>query len=142
MKPTVHLHMKGDNREAIIKEINRRAELAMCAIGEKAEGYAKDNCPVDTGRLRNSITYATATKQGKPNTRHGGEKSTPEKARGEDYQVKSTPAKNTCYIGTNVEYAAEQEYYNVNGKTHFLRNAACNHGDEYKNILKTILETD
>ena len=31
---------------------------ALELIGGKAESYAKKNCPVDTGRLRNSITHA------------------------------------------------------------------------------------
>ena len=31
---------------------------ALEIIGGKAEGYAKRDCPVDTGRLRNSITHA------------------------------------------------------------------------------------
>ena len=30
---------------------------ALESIGELAETYAKDKCPVRTGRLRNSITY-------------------------------------------------------------------------------------
>ena len=33
-------------------------DRALEAIGLKAEGYAKKNTPVDTGRLRNSITHA------------------------------------------------------------------------------------
>ncbi len=32
------------------------------AIGAVAEGYAKDECPVDTGRLQNSITHKTEGK--------------------------------------------------------------------------------
>lgn len=31
---------------------------ALERIGEQAEGYAKDLCPVDTGQLRNSISHA------------------------------------------------------------------------------------
>lgn len=33
--------------------------MALEAIGMTAESYAKDLCPVDTGRLRNSISHAT-----------------------------------------------------------------------------------
>lgn len=32
-------------------------ERALTEIGLVAEGYAKDLCPADTGRLRNSITF-------------------------------------------------------------------------------------
>lgn len=40
------------------------------------------------------------------------------------------------YIGTNVEYAPVQE--NIH---HFLKNAAANHGDEYKKIMETSLKS-
>ena len=35
----------------------RAKTRALEVIGGKAEGYAKKACPVDTGRLRNSITH-------------------------------------------------------------------------------------
>lgn len=40
-------------RDALPKQI----EQALIAIGMTAETYAKRDCPVDTGRLRNSITH-------------------------------------------------------------------------------------
>lgn len=42
--------------EALSAEASARAK-ALEVIGGKAEGYAKALCPVDTGRLRNSITH-------------------------------------------------------------------------------------
>lgn len=36
-------------RDAVVRALER--------CGSKAEGYAKDLCPVDTGRLQNSITH-------------------------------------------------------------------------------------
>lgn len=41
-------------RDALPEQI----EQALIAIGLTAETYAKRDCPVDTGRLRNSITHA------------------------------------------------------------------------------------
>ena len=35
-------------------------DQALEIIGGKAESYAKQLCPVDTGRLRNSITHEQA----------------------------------------------------------------------------------
>ena len=103
-----------DNSDECKNELANKVALALAAIGEKAEGYAKDNCPVDTGRLRNSITYSVQ--------------------------------EDTCYIGTNVEYAPQQEFNDhlnhTTGQAHFLRDAASTHGDEYKNIAETILKTD
>jgi HK97 gp10 family phage protein len=46
-----------DNSEEIKSEMAKAVDLALTAIGMKAEEYAKLLCPVDTGRLRNSITY-------------------------------------------------------------------------------------
>lgn len=40
-------------RRGMPQEINRALE----AVGITLEGYAKLLCPVDTGRLRNSITH-------------------------------------------------------------------------------------
>lgn len=63
-----------DNSEEVLKDFDERVQTALELIGLKAEGYAKKDCPVDTGLLRNSINYRT---------------------RNEEKAV---------YIGTNVEY--------------------------------------
>ena len=65
-----------DNSDEFLKALPEQIEQALTAIGLTAESYAKQECPVDTGRLRNSITHAVES----------GEKA--------------------VYIGTNVEYAA------------------------------------
>ena len=48
-----------DNSDKVFAELERKIELAMMAVGEEAESIAKGGCPVDTGRLRASITYIT-----------------------------------------------------------------------------------
>ena len=93
-----------DNSDQVLREFAQKKERALKTIGEVAISYAKDDTPVDTGRLRNS----------------------------EDYKVDGSDV----YIGTNVEYAPYQEYVH-----HFLKNAAANHGDEYKNIMETSLKS-
>ena len=55
----VEIEMKTDNSELIISEKDAAIIRALTIIGMKAEGYAKKLCPVDTGRLRNSISHAT-----------------------------------------------------------------------------------
>lgn len=65
-----------DNSEEFLKALPEQIEQALTAIGLMAESYAKADCPVDTGRLRNSITHAVET------------------------------GENAVYIGSNVEYAA------------------------------------
>lgn len=46
-----------DNSEHIRSAFEKQVSLGLWAIGASAEGYAKRGCPVDTGRLRNSITH-------------------------------------------------------------------------------------
>lgn len=84
---------------------------------------------VDTGRLRNSITWAIRGNSGK-----GGGRDAPQ----------SNPEEATVYIGTNVEYAGIQEYYDMRhkvGKAHFLRDAATTHTEEYKKTIEAALKT-
>lgn len=46
-----------DNSDMVLKAKDEAVARALEMIGLKAEGYAKMICPVDTGRLRNSITH-------------------------------------------------------------------------------------
>lgn len=48
-----------DHTEEVLDSIERAKARALEKIGLVAEGYAKRLCPVDTGRLRNSITHTT-----------------------------------------------------------------------------------
>lgn len=105
------VEVREDNSKQIANAINKAVAAALEEIGLSAERFAKRACPVDTGRLRNSITHALNMDE-------------------ED-----------VYIGTNVEYAPY-----VEAGTHgregvwFLRNAAQNHGDYYRKIMKKHLE--
>lgn len=47
-----------DNTDEVIAALERAKRRGLEAIGLTAEGYAKKNTPVDTGRLRNSIAHA------------------------------------------------------------------------------------
>lgn len=55
---TVHIE---DHSAEVLEALRNAIERGAMAIGEKAVTYAKDNITaqgaVDTGRLRNSITY-------------------------------------------------------------------------------------
>ena len=51
------LIVQENNAEQIALAINQAVALAREEIGQKAERHAKAECPVDTGRLRNSITH-------------------------------------------------------------------------------------
>lgn len=113
-----------DNSKEILSQLEKKIQNGLFAIGSTAEGYAKDGCPVDTGRLRNSITFATS-----------GHSSS---------DIKSTPDDTEVVIGTNVNYAKYVELgeyqQHKTGAAHFLRNAIQNHINEYEKLLNTALK--
>ena len=47
-----------NNADDILRLLERGKRNALTAIGATAETYAKNATPVDTGRLRNSISHA------------------------------------------------------------------------------------
>ena len=48
-----------DNADEVLAALERAKKRGLEAIGLTAEGHAKKETPVDTGRLRNSISHAT-----------------------------------------------------------------------------------
>lgn len=48
-----------DNSELVIQASYAQIEKALKSVALSAEKYAKRDCPVDTGRLRSSITHET-----------------------------------------------------------------------------------
>ena len=52
------LEIRQDNTEEVLDALADQVGVGLEKIGLVAEGYAKRLCPVDTGRLRNSITHA------------------------------------------------------------------------------------
>ena len=102
-----------DNSPLFKNEMKRKLELALDLIGQTAEGYAKDNCPVDTGRLRNSISNKTV---------------------GDTVYI-GTNVEYAPYV----EYG-DHMHHNT-GQAHFLRDAATTHGNEYKKIAETVMRS-
>lgn len=101
------VEVREDNREAIAEAIDQALATALEEVGLVAEGYAKRECPVDTGRLRNSITHIV----------DGEEK--------------------CAVIGTNVEYAAYVELGTTHQRPQpYLKPAATEHSSTYRSILR------
>lgn len=122
-----------DYSAEVLEALGEQVEIGLQAIGMEAEGYAKDETPVDSGRLRNSIAWATENAEGNADVPMQEGDSTP----------KGRPEPNSVHIGSNVEYAVYVEYGDYAhkvGKKHFLRDAMTNHGDHYREILKAALE--
>ena len=55
---TFNVKMAKDNTAQVLAELESAAARALEACGMQAETFAKEKCPVDTGRLRGSITHA------------------------------------------------------------------------------------
>ena len=84
---------------------NRALEI----IGGKAESYAKKLCPVDTGRLRNSITH-------------------------QQYDEHTEVVGSNVSYAPFVELGTHKQKAQP-----FLRPAAENHTEEYKRIVHTVM---
>lgn len=101
----------NDNTNEVLSELEKAYTRALERIGLQAESFAKQIVPVDTGRLRNSITHEVNSR---------------EKA---------------AYIGTNVEYAPYVELGTRGRKPKpYLRPAATEHTDVYQRIIKSELK--
>lgn len=143
--PSVNINVSlVDNVDLVLNATDDQIEMALIAIGAKMESHAKaDYVPVDTGRLKNSITYALAGGSAQI-TSYG-----PDKGGGDDEQSKpysgTAPADpggkvRSVYVGTNVEYAEEVEEGTSGRKgTHYLRDAVNNHLEEYKSLAERAL---
>lgn len=126
-----------DNTNALRKHADEVIEKALTEVGVTAVGYVSMLVPVETGRLKNSITFATKGYSGYTHNYKDDN--------GNAYSQRIGKVKDASVnIGTNVEYAAAVEFrekaQHITGQAHYLRDGITNHLDEYKQILKENLE--
>ena len=110
MKTVITLDLKSklpDLDQASARQILN----GLAACGEEAEGYAKIDCPVKTGRLQNSITY-----QVKQNELHLG-----------------TNVEYAVFVETR------DDLNHPTGKAHFLRDALAQHEQRWLELLTNAL---
>lgn len=101
------VEVRVDNRDEFKRGMEAALATALEEIGLTAEGYAKRACPVDTVRLRNSITHIVD---------EGGK---------------------CAVIGTNVEYAPYVELGTRHQKPQpYLKPAAEDHESTYRSIFR------
>lgn len=98
-----------DSSPEVLAALPKAIARALWAMGAAAEGHAKSNAPVDTGRLRNSITH----KEGERETVIGS-------------NVEYAAAQE---LGTSRGIRPK----------HYLKNAVANHTAEYKELVKQSL---
>ena len=128
-RETFNFELKS-NRKEVLRGSEEAVERGLAAIGMRAVTYThrpkeRGGTPVDTGRLRNSIAWATAS-QG------GG---------GTDAPLGGGADDRTVIIGTNVEYGEIVEEGTSKRKpAHMLRNALADGSDEYARIMEAALK--
>lgn len=109
-KKIASITIENDHTEEVLQALKENEDAILFAWGEAAEGYAKELCPVDTGRLRNSITHETSESE------------------------------HAVYIGSNVEYAPYVELGTSRMAARpFLKPAVTDHVKEYEAIMNDII---
>lgn len=103
------VRVENNNTAEIIGKLKAGIKEAMDACGAACEGFAKRECPVDTGRLRNSITH---------------------QLNGENSVQIGTNVEYGKFVEMGTARHKKQE---------FLRPAAQNHASEYAALIKSIL---
>lgn len=107
----VGLQVIADHTDEVIEELGLALARGMEAIGIEAESDAAHLCPVDTGRLRNSITHTIDADE---------------------------PA---AIVGTNVEYSSyvHNGVHGRPGQP-FLTDAVNQNADRYRQIMEAALK--
>lgn len=132
-----------DNTDKFLQAMEQKIEKALVSVGMQCEGDAKlelesDPRRVDTGRLRNSITYATTKSHSSPQSTFGN----PD-ASSADGVSQSQAEENAVVIGTNVEYGI----YVHEGTTRmspnrFLRNAVERNEETYHKMIDDVMKEE
>lgn len=111
MANVASIDIEADNTNEVVGALGAAITRGLEAIGIEAESDAARICPVDTGRLRNSITHAVD--DGEP----------------------------AAIIGTNVEYASYVHNGTRTRKAQpFLTDAVTQNADKYRRILESSLK--
>ena len=128
-----------DNSKEYKDLLNQAIRRGLRTIGMRAETHAKEkeNCPVDTGYARNSITYALSGETAAISSYEAdrGKNGKPPRT-GKYSGTMGKIEDNYVVIGSNVEYFPFiEEGARGREARHTLRKAATDHKDEYKQLL-------
>lgn len=142
-----------DNSSQFLAELSQRIDKALTAVGIHIEGEAKEelnNSPkrIDTGLLRNSITYALSGEAPAISSYHGDNSSKYSKAESipVGYYNGTAPSdpddQRAVYVGTNVEYAAYvHEGTQKMAPNRFLKNAFTKNEEQIRKYIKEEFES-
>ena len=140
-----------DHSSEYLKEVEKAIETALEGIGVHIEGEAKEeleNSPrrVDTGLLRNSITYALdgeaphkSTYSADKESKYSGKK--PPSGSYSGNAPKESGGDRSVMIGTNVEYAIYiHEGTSKSSPNRFLKNAVERNKEQITDYIKNALK--
>ena len=127
-----------------VRQVENATENAMKRaarmIGGSVAGHAIERCPVDTGLLRNSITFALGGEAPQKQVYYDDSKE--QSGEYDGVATKDEDNEITVYIGTNVQYAPYQELgapnIHLNARP-FLRPAMEENVREIEQIIKQTL---
>lgn len=135
----------NDHTNEVLNSLDEAKERALTMIGMEAERSAKlelDNSPrrIDTGLLRNSITWALGGKAPNIQTYSADNPKQGRDSSG-SYSGTADDKKDTVFIGSNVEYA-QYVHFGTSRMTAnpFLKNAIDKNMDKFKQIVKDELK--
>ena len=139
------IKVEKDLREQLLKATEEQIALALEACGSAVERNASDYCPVETGFLRNSITYALGGEKPEKTSYRADKHDKQGKIKEGHYDgtaPKDSIGKRSVIIGSNLPYARKMEFggSKVKAPNGYLRIAITRHLDEYKNLITNILK--
>lgn len=135
----------NDNTNEVLRELEAAKERALTMIGMEAERNAKieiNNSPkrIDTGLLRNSITWALGGKAPNIQTYTADNPKEGRPSSG-SYSGTADSKKDTVFIGSNVEYAQYVHFGTTRMTPNpFLKNAIEKNMDKFKRIVEDELK--
>ena len=111
----IEIEITEDNRDAILKATEEQIEIALKAVGSSIERNASINAPVDTGFLRNSITYALDGESPNITTYHADKDRDGKQSWGSYSGVaeKESSGKRSVIVGSNLPYARKMGFQRV-----------------------------
>ena len=133
--------IENDNTKSILEILKESSKTALTAVGMQAvtDVISKGDFPVDTGLLRNSITFAISGESPAIGS-YSADKGTGNGS----YQGTAPDDRDpTVYIGTNVEYAKYVQYGTSKMKARdFLMAPLRANLGKYKEILTKYLKQE
>ena len=128
------------HKESVLRATEKALKKAARMIGGSMSGHAVEGCPVDTGLLKNSITFALGG-EAPAITDYTSDDKGDGRGVTEGHYDGQAPADDdgeiTVYVGTNVEYAPYQELGTSRMDARpFLRPAFENNRDEIRQIIE------